>query len=117
MSQIIGYLIFCPLAFAIGFILCHDLIAKQEQRELPLREAIIRYQIDEAYRAGQKNPEPGLYTEAPAPVFMDQVEDSNHFWFRCSVEPLFPDPAEAQDELQDRRRIKRKRIGGIWYKG
>ena len=115
MSQIIGYLILCPLAFAIGFLLCYELIVRQEKRELPLREAIARYQIDEAYREGQKNPLLGLCAEAPAPVLMDN--DSEIYRRECSLEPLFPDPEKAQDELQERRRIKRRRVAGIWYNG
>ena len=117
MHEIIGYLILCPLAFAVGFVLCHDLIAKQEQRELPLREAITRYQIDEAYRAGQKNPAPGFHLEAPAPLVMDEISDPIPYRCRCSLEPLFPDPEKAQDELRNKRRIKGKRIAGIWYRG
>ena len=117
MSQIIGYLILCPLAFAIGFLLCYELIVRQEKRELPLREAIARYQIDEAYREGQKNPLLGLCAEAPAPTFMDQICDTVPYSRRCSLEPLFLDVDKAQDELQERRRIKRRRIDGVWYKG
>ena len=117
MEQIIGYLILCPLAFVMGFVVCHDLIARQEKRELPLREAVARYQIDEAYRAGQQNPLPALCADAPAPALMDQICDTAPYSRRCSLEPLFPDPESAQDELQERHRIKRKRIAGIWYKG
>lgn len=68
MYGIIGYLILCPLAFAIGYVYCWDKIAKQEEREAPLKEEILRYRLDEAYRAGQQNPEPGLYVDAPLPL-------------------------------------------------
>lgn len=116
MYELIGYLILCPLAFAIGFTACYDMIAKQEERELPLRETIMRYQIDEAYRAGQKNPAPGFYMDAPAPALTSQAEDSKEFSRNCSLEPLFPDPEKAQSELRKRRRIKTKRIAGIWHR-
>lgn len=75
MYEIIGYLILCPLAFAIGYVYCWDRIAKQEEREAPLREKILQYRLDEAYRAGQQNPEPGLYVDAPVPMI--QIEE---FW-------------------------------------
>lgn len=118
MHEIIGYLILCPLAFLIGYVCCWDRIAEQEKRERPLQDALFHYQIDEAYRAGQKNPEPGMYFDAPAPDIADRTFTPSFApSCRCTIEPLFPDAEKFQEQLRRNRKIKGSRINGIWRRG
>ena len=108
MDGIIGYLILCPLAFAIGYILRNDQEAGRYNREKPLEDEIIRYRLQEAYRAGQRNPEPGFYFEAPAPL----LQEDQPFGFGCQYEPVFP--PQDDDTLKHRGWVFGKRINGVW---
>ena len=81
MYEIIGYLILCPLAFAIGYVCCWDRIAEQEKREAPLKEEIFRFRLDEAYRAGQQNPDHGFHADAHVPLLQaDDMAIQDRAW-------------------------------------
>lgn len=113
MDEIIGYLILCPLAFLIGYLLRDDMEVDRYNREKPLENEIMRYRLQEAYREGQRNPEPGMYFDAPVPpIHADEMPEQvmmNNF--RCKVEPLFP--KQAENQLKSRGWILGKRINGV----